>query len=136
MKPPLPRIETSVPRLPHVQLEIGKAIGTLMTPEDQPLRQGRAEIVALGRDLELLAGDIRKAFEEAVALVKAELRAALKKYSPDQPRISAGNTDGGRGRTAEANRRLIRHTPPAEYLQDAPKCLCSMPHWKIHQAMW
>jgi len=95
MKPSLPRIETSVPRLPHVQLEIGKAIGTLMTPEDQPLRQRRAEIVALRRDLELLAGDIRKAFEEAAALVKAELRAALRKYSPDQPRVSAGNPDGG-----------------------------------------
>ena len=26
---------------------------------------------------------------------KAELRAALKKYSPDQPRVSAGNPDGG-----------------------------------------
>jgi hypothetical protein len=95
MKPPLPRIETFAPRLPHVQLEIAKAIGTLMTPEDQPLRQRRAEIVALRRDLELLAGDIRKAFEEAAALVKAELRAALRKYSPDQPRVSAGNPAGG-----------------------------------------
>jgi hypothetical protein len=31
MKPPLPRIQTAVPQLPHVQLEIAKAIGTLMT---------------------------------------------------------------------------------------------------------
>jgi hypothetical protein len=95
MKPSLPRIETSVPRLPHVQLAIGKAVRTLMTPTDQPLRQRRADIVALRRDLELLAGDIRKAFEEAAALVKAELRAELRKYNPDQPRVSAGNPDGG-----------------------------------------
>jgi hypothetical protein len=95
MKPSLPRIESSVPRLQHVRLEIAKAIGTLMAPEDQPLRQRRAEIVALRRDLELLAGDIRKAFAEVAALAKTELRAALTKYSPDQPRVPAGNPDGG-----------------------------------------
>jgi hypothetical protein len=94
MKPPLPRIETFLPRLPHVQLEIGKAIGTLMTPEGQPLRQRRAEIVALRRDLELVAGDIRT-FVQAAVLAKAELLAEFKKYSSDQPRVPAGNPDGG-----------------------------------------
>lgn len=96
MKTSLPHSESAVPRTLHAQLEIAKAMRTLMAPDDDELlRRRRAEIVALRRDLELLASDIRKAFEEAAVLAKAELRAALKKYSPDQPRVSAGNPDGG-----------------------------------------
>jgi hypothetical protein len=96
MKPPLPHSESAVPRTPHAQLEIARAIRTLMAPdEDELLRRRRAEIIGLRRDLEVLAGDIRKAFEEAAALLKADLRATLQKYSPDQPRVSAGNPDGG-----------------------------------------
>jgi hypothetical protein len=96
MKPPLPHSESAVPRTPHAQLEIAKAMRTLMAPDDDELlRRRQAEIIALRRDLELLTGDIRKAFDEAAALVKAELRAALKKYSPDQPRVPKGNHAGG-----------------------------------------
>jgi hypothetical protein len=97
MKPPLPHSESAVPRTLHAQLEIAKAMRMLMAPDDdEPLRQRRAEIVALRRDLEVLAGDVRKAFEEAAALAKAELRVALaKKYNPDQPRVPVGNRDGG-----------------------------------------
>jgi hypothetical protein len=96
MKPPLPRTLSAVPRLPHVQLEIAKAIRTLAEPnEDELLRQRRAEIAAIRRVSESLASDVRKACEECLALAKAELRAALKKYSPDQPRVPAGNSDGG-----------------------------------------
>jgi hypothetical protein len=98
MKPPLPRIETAVPRLPHVQIEIAKAIRTLMGPdEDEPARARRAEIAAIRHDLETLAGDIPKAFAEAGALALAELRRMklAKKYNPDQPRVPAGNRDGG-----------------------------------------
>jgi hypothetical protein len=96
MKPPLPRTLSAVPRLPHVQLEIAKAIRTLAEPnEDELLRQRRAEIAAIRRVSESLASDVRKACEECLALAKAELRAALKKYSPDQPRVPAGNPGGG-----------------------------------------
>jgi hypothetical protein len=96
MKHPLPRIQSAVPRTLHAQLEIAKAIRTLMGPdEDEVLRQRRAEIAAIRHDIEALARDIPKTFEEASALVKAELRAALRKYSPDQPRVPAGNRDGG-----------------------------------------
>jgi hypothetical protein len=102
MKLPLPRIESAVPRALHVQFEIDKAIRTLTgSDERELLRQRRAEIAAIGRDLELLASDIRKAFEEAAALAKAELRAALKKYSPDQPRVPAGNSKGGQWTTED-----------------------------------
>jgi hypothetical protein len=100
MKPPLPRIESAVPRVLHVQFEIAKAIRTLAGPdEDELLRQRRAEIAAIRRELEALSRDIRKAGEEWLVLAKAELRAALKKYSPDQPRVSAGNPDGGQWTT-------------------------------------
>jgi hypothetical protein len=96
MKSPLPRIESAVPRALHVQLEIAKAIRTLAAPDEGELpRRRHAEIAAIRRDFTLLAADIRKAFEEAAVLVKAELRAALKKYSPDQPRVPAGNAGGG-----------------------------------------
>jgi len=71
--------------------------------EDELLRQRRAEIAAIRRDLELLSADIRKAFEEAAALVKAELRAALKKYSADQPRVPAGNSKGGQWTSEEGS---------------------------------
>jgi hypothetical protein len=47
-------------------------------------------------ELEAIKRDFQKAGEECLALVKAELRAALaKKYNPDQPRVPAGNRDGG-----------------------------------------
>jgi hypothetical protein len=96
MKPPLPRIETAVPRLPHVQLEIAKAIRTLLGPnEDELARQRRTEITAIRRDFEALARDLPKAFEEAAEAAKAEIRVVLRKYSPDQPRVPAGNRDGG-----------------------------------------
>lgn len=99
MKPPLPRGESCVPRTLHTRLAIAGAIRELMAPE-QPLRQRRAEITALRRDLELVAGDFRT-FVQAVVLAKAELLAEFKKYSPDQPRVSAGNPDGGQWTTED-----------------------------------
>jgi hypothetical protein len=102
MKPSLPRTLSAVPQTLHVQLEIAKAIRTLARPdEDELLRQRCAEIAEIRRDFELLAADIRKAFEEAAALAKAELRAVLKKYSPDQPRVPAGNSQGGQWTTED-----------------------------------
>jgi hypothetical protein len=99
MKPPLPRIESAVPRTLHAQLEIAKAMRTLMAPDEaELLRRRRAEIAAIRGELKALARDIPKAFAEASALVQAELRrrALAKTYNPDQPRVPAGNRDGGR----------------------------------------
>jgi hypothetical protein len=87
---------SAVPQTLHTQIEIAKAIRTLAGPDqDELLRQRRAEIAAIRRELEALPGEIRKAGEECLALAKVELQAALKKYSPDQPRVPAGNPDGG-----------------------------------------
>jgi hypothetical protein len=102
MKPPLPRTLSAVPQTLHARLEIAKAIRTLAGPdEDELLRQRRAEIAAVRHDLEALSRDIRKAGEEWLVLVKAELRAALKKYSPSQPRVPVGNRDGGQWTTGD-----------------------------------
>jgi hypothetical protein len=97
MKPPLPHSESAVPRTLHAQLEIAKAIRTLMTPDDdEPVRRRRAELAAMRGELEAMKRDLHEAGAECLALVKAELRAALaKKYNPDQPRVPAGNRDGG-----------------------------------------
>jgi hypothetical protein len=98
MKPPLPRIQSDVPRTLHAQFEVVKSIRTVVAPdEDGAQHRRRAEIAAIRHDLEALARDIPRAFEEASALVKAELRGVLaKKYNSDQPRVPAGNRDGGR----------------------------------------
>ena len=61
MKPPLPYSESAVPRTLHAQLEIAKAMRTLMPPdEDELLRRRRAEIIALRRDLEQFLPELRE----------------------------------------------------------------------------
>jgi hypothetical protein len=96
MNPYRPYRLSAVPQTLHTRLEIAKAIRTLAGPdEDELLRQRRAEIVAIRRDLDALVRDVRKLGEELPALVMAELQSELRKYSPDQPRVPAGNRDGG-----------------------------------------
>jgi hypothetical protein len=104
MKHPLPRSQSAVPRTLHAQLEIAKAIRTLLGPDenDDLARQRHGEIAALRRDIKALARDIPKAFEEASALARAELRAALRKYSPDQPRVPKGSPRGGEWTTNDS----------------------------------
>ena len=88
---------SAVPRPLHTQLEIAKAIRTLVGPdEDELLRQRRDEIAAIRRDLDVLVRDVRNLGEELPALVMAELQSELRKYSADQPRVPAGNPDGRR----------------------------------------
>jgi hypothetical protein len=74
MKQPLPRILSAVPQTLHVQLEIAKAIRTLMAPaEDDPARR-RAEIIAIGVELEAIKRDLHKVGEECLALIRVELQ--------------------------------------------------------------
>src|ERR1700722_9285338 len=122
MKPPLPRTLSAVPRTLHTQLKIAKAIRTLAGPDqDELLRQRRAELAAIRRELEGLPGEIRKAGEECLALAKAELQAALKKYSPDQPRVPVGNPAGGRWTKGDdGNGSSSDSSDAARDLSDAP----------------
>ncbi len=98
MKPPLPRTLSAVPQTLHTRLEIAKAIRTLAGPDqDELLQQRRAELAAIRRELEAIKRNFQKAGEECLALLKAEMRTTLaKKYNPDQPRVPAGSSDGGR----------------------------------------
>jgi len=135
MKPPLPRIESAVPRDLHVQLEIAKAVRTLFGSDDEELlRRRRIEIAAIRRDLDAFARNLPKAFEAAAALAKADVWAALrehgaagpcapivaqrkslfKDYDPEEPRIpkhmnGRGEwTDAGAGgSTSNAARELF-----------------------------
>jgi hypothetical protein len=97
MKPPLPHSESAVPRTLHAQLEIAKAMCMLTAPDDdEPLRRRRAELAAIRGELEAMKLDLHKAGEECLALVMADLRTMLaKKYNSNQPRVPAGNRDGG-----------------------------------------
>jgi hypothetical protein len=96
MNPHRSRIVNAVPLLPHVQYDIAKAARALAGHNDNALAARRAEIAALRRELSALGRDIRAAGEECLALAKAELGSALRRYSPNQPRVAAGNPDGGR----------------------------------------
>jgi hypothetical protein len=120
MKPPLPHSESAVPRTLHAQLEIAKAMCTLMAPdEDELLRRRRAEIAAIRGELEAMKRELHKAGEECLALVKAEMRAVqARKYSPDQPRVPAGSRDGGQwtdetGEGSPNHRRGVRYAGTA-----------------------
>jgi hypothetical protein len=112
MKPPLPRTLSAVPQTLHARLEIAKAIRTLAGPdEDELLRQRRAEIAAIRRDLEALSCDIRKAAEEWLALVKTELRAALKERSSSRPMAAATGCGSIGADTEEGERADTRRAP-------------------------
>ncbi len=80
------RILTAVPQTWSARLEIAKAIHvlTVQGEEEKRLRR-RNEFAAIRRDCELLAEAVREACRE---LSKAG-------FNPNQPRIPAGNHDGG-----------------------------------------
>ena len=93
------QILTAVPRLPHVQREIAKAILTLTAQDEdeRALARGREHSAALRNEsdtppneLELIKRYFRDNFLRELA---AELRRAG--FSPNQPRVPAGNDNGG-----------------------------------------
>lgn len=103
MKPPLPRTLSAVPRLPHVQLEIAKAIRTLARPDqDELLRQRRAEIAAIRRECEAIRHNIGKLAQELASTIRSDLRKLIDArrlsaeaekagFRPDQPRWPSGS---------------------------------------------
>jgi hypothetical protein len=85
MKPSLPRILSAVPQTLHVQIEIAKAIRALATPnQDQQVRR-QTEPAAAYPEGELIAQIVRELI--------LDLRKAG--FNPDEPRVPAGNPDGG-----------------------------------------
>ena len=85
----LPRILYAVPPLPHVYLEIAKAIQTLAAGDDERIEAGAADPIQSQRDHELIAGIVRDAWK---ILGKTG-------YNPNELRVPAGNPDGGQWTT-------------------------------------
>ncbi len=80
------------PPPPYARAEIAKALHALAVQEEAVSRAHRdAEIHALRGDLE----DIRELLRKARAEWRFQLKAELRKYSPDQPRVPKGYPHGG-----------------------------------------
>jgi hypothetical protein len=93
MKQPLPRILSAVPKTLHVQLEIAKAIRTLMASSDDEQLRGKVELTADQDDRALVAQFVRE--------ILLDLRKAG--FNPDEPRVPAGNSKGGQWTTSDGH---------------------------------
>jgi hypothetical protein len=83
-----PRIATAIPKALDVRLEIIEAARAFAAQEeDEWLCRRRAEIAAIGRDLESLRRALPELIEQCRGEVRREcaslLRPCLLKYSPD-----------------------------------------------------
>ena len=112
MRAHLPR-QTAVPQTWQARLEILHAVETLREQyQDEPLRRRRPEIASLRREL----NEIALALEELRRAYDPRLRSYVLKYSPDQPRVPAGNPDGGQW----TNEIAVAFNEESEVLSDAP----------------
>jgi hypothetical protein len=102
MKPSLPRILSAVPRTLQVQLEIAKAIRALAAPnQDQQVRR-RTEPAATHTESELITQIVRELI--------LDLRKAG--FNPDEPRVPAGNPEGGQWTRDGGNGAIISDATP------------------------
>lgn len=89
----------TVPLTWEQRLEVGHAMRALAAQEKEWLRQRQADIAALRRDSELLRRDcsqiVKAIYQTCRGQLSTELRAEPRRYHPDQPRVPAGNPDGG-----------------------------------------
>lgn len=92
MTPYKSHLATAVPEIFELRLEIMKAIRVFAAQEDdERLRQRRAELASARHEL----GEIALALHDLRRECDPRLRSYVMKYSPDQPRVPAGNSDGG-----------------------------------------
>ena len=102
----LPRILTAVPPLPHMHLEIAKAIRTLAPSGDRHPEQ-HDELARVQSHRELMAEIVRDAWR---ILGKTG-------YDPNEPRVPAGNPDGGQwtddgGNSSSSDQRVLSDETP------------------------
>ena len=91
---------TAVPRTPEVRLKIAEAIRAFMAHEnDEPLPGWCTSLAPLRRGL----GETALALQELKRECDPRLRSHVLKYNPDQPRVPAGNPDGGQWTNADAS---------------------------------
>ena len=92
MTPYRSSLQTAVPVSLEKRLEIVNAIRALAAQdESDQLGKRRADIAALRRDFEKLREEVLELWRRC----EPRLRSYVIKFSPDQPRVSAGNPDGG-----------------------------------------
>ena len=92
MHPHRPHRLTAVPPTLHARLEIAGAMQALADESrDDALRRRRAELAGLRRELEEIPQLLQQLHNDVLKALRAELR----KYSRDQPRVAAGSPEGG-----------------------------------------
>lgn len=104
----LPRILTAVPRLPHVHLEIAKAIRTLTAMEEKRQLAPQAEATASERDRDLIKRCVDEISREVLPLFRSFLaERRLAKAAVDDPKhpgwpAHSPDSEGGRFRPKDA----------------------------------
>ena len=102
-----PRIATTTPKTLEKRREVMEALRALAAQHDEQLRRRRADIAALRYDLETFRRDCGLLAQTLPRVCRdqamADVRAYFRKYSPDQPRVPAGNPDGGEWTDGEAS---------------------------------
>lgn len=94
-----PRIATVSLKTLEKWRDVMEAMRALAAQEDGQIRQWQADVAALRRDLEVLRDTLPSLVMQSIDQARREcgllLRSHLQKYSPDQPRVPAGNRGGG-----------------------------------------
>src|ERR1700730_4920962 len=90
---PRSRILMAVPQTLQAHLEIAKAIRTLAAQDERERLERRAELAAIRYDCEAIAEALHEAFRECAFVLRSKLRKAG--YNPNEPRVPAGNPNGG-----------------------------------------
>jgi hypothetical protein len=125
MKPPLSRTLSAVPRLPHVQLEIAKAIHALF---DQPAQsQPRAENAAIGALDDEVKQELRAIFRQWLLMhsrsrpvsVKATKAAVDDPVHPGWP-ARTPDSKGGQFRPKDGETVVAANTPGIGHNQGPP----------------
>ncbi|MGB6536803.1 MAG: hypothetical protein WBF58_12670 [Xanthobacteraceae bacterium] len=90
---PLPRTLYAVPQTMEKWLDIIGAFRTLAEQDDERIRQRRAEIASIRRELEEIAQQANKFIRQLPLPIQVELCKAG--YNPNEPRVPEGTHGGG-----------------------------------------
>jgi hypothetical protein len=109
-----------VPQTLETRLEIVDAIGALTADDGEGrIRKRRADIATLRGDLEKLRQDVLELWRQR----EPRARSYVIKYGPDQPRVPAGNPEGGQwtseGTDDVNSATAVDHSPPPETAPDS-----------------
>lgn len=89
--------------------EVMTTFHALVAEDNKQLARRQAEITALRRELEEFKQDVRRAYRDWISQTPSAIRAGILKYDPDQPRVPAGNRDGGEWTTGDTQDSATQH---------------------------